>query len=56
MPGAASRELVDIADRIEADDYDPAPMRRLKERFVSVAQGGCTALIADLVMDTISGV
>ncbi len=56
MPGIAYRDLEDIAGRIESGVYDPAPILRFKELYVSVAQGGCTSRIADLVMNPIPGV
>lgn len=56
MDGVASRDIDEIATLVESGTYDPAPLERLKERYVSVADGGCTHRISDVVLDHLANV
>jgi len=50
MDGAVSRDLDEIAARIEAADYDMGLVEKLKARYVSVTDGSCTRRIAEVVL------
>jgi CDP-ribitol ribitolphosphotransferase len=52
MPQASSRDLEELADRIDAGDRHPDVTRMLKERYAS-APPGCTGRIADVVIEAI---
>ncbi len=51
LGGAASRDLDEIATLVESGTYDSAPLEWLKEHYVSVARGGCTHRITDVIFD-----
>jgi CDP-ribitol ribitolphosphotransferase len=52
MPEASSRDLEELAGRIEAGERHPDVTRMLKERYVS-APPGCTGRIADVIFEAI---
>jgi len=56
MDGVASRDLDTIGKLIESGSYDRAPLQTLKERYLSVAGGGCTQRIAAVVVDHLAEV
>jgi CDP-glycerol glycerophosphotransferase (TagB/SpsB family) len=51
MPEASSREVGELADRIEAGDTHPVSMGLLKERYAS-APAGCADRIADRIIES----
>ena len=55
MPYVSSRDLHELAGRIDAGDTHPEVTRMLKERYVSAADGRCTERIADLVLHAPKG-
>lgn len=50
-PEAASRDIDEIGRWIESGTPVTGPVRRLKERYVSAATGGCTERIVDVIME-----
>jgi CDP-ribitol ribitolphosphotransferase len=50
LPEASSRDIGEIADRIEAGDTHPEVMRQLRERYAS-APAGCARRIAEKIID-----
>jgi CDP-ribitol ribitolphosphotransferase len=52
MPEASSRDLEELAARIEGGERHPDVTRKMKERYVS-APPGCTGRIADVIFEAI---
>jgi len=52
MPQVSSRDLEELAGRIDARDRYPEVTRMLKDRYAS-APAGCTGRIADLIFEAI---
>ncbi len=55
FPEVTSRELEPLAARIDGREFDPAPQRRMKERYLSAADGRCTERIARMIIENIPG-
>lgn len=55
LPQATSRSIEQIAEWIREDDYNRASIAAFKQRYLSVAAGGCTHAIAELVLGRVAG-